>query len=123
MYATSGVWTLGNSISQSIIGGATSGALALEAGFWATGIHGDCVFPAGDVNISGSITSADIIYLVNYVFKSLAAPLPCAAAGDVNCSGSVTSADIIYMVNHVFKSQAAPCDVCDLITEGTWTCP
>ena len=30
---------------------------------------------AGDANCSGTVTSADIIYLVNYVFKS--GPLPC----------------------------------------------
>jgi len=76
----------------------------------------------GDVNTDGSITSADIIYLVNYVFKGGAPPMPCEAAGDVNCNGSVTSADIIYLVSYVFKGGAAPCDVCTLIP-GTWTCP
>jgi len=68
---------------------------------------------AGDVNISGAITSADVIYLVNFVFKGLAPPLPCTANGDVNCSGAVTSADIIYLVMHVFKGQPAPCDICN----------
>jgi photosystem II stability/assembly factor-like uncharacterized protein len=66
----------------------------------------------GDVNIDGVITSADIISLVNFVFKGGLAPKPCMAAGDANCSGAVTSADIIYMVNHVFKGSAAPCDGC-----------
>jgi len=69
---------------------------------------------AGDVNVSGALTSADIIYLVNFVFKGDVAPLPCTANGDVNCSGAVTSADIIYMVNHVFKGQPAPCDICNV---------
>jgi hypothetical protein len=76
----------------------------------------------GDVNLSGSITSADIIGLVNYVFKSGAEPQPCVGAGDVNCSGTVTSADIIGLVNFVFKSGTPPCDVCTLIP-ATWTCP
>jgi len=75
---------------------------------------------SGDVNISGALTSADIIYLVNFVFKGQAAPLPCPANGDVNCSGAVTSADIIYLVNHVFKGQAAPCDICN--DPGAQTC-
>jgi len=66
----------------------------------------------GDVNVTSSITSADIIYLVGYVFKGAAAPLPCAASGDVNCSGSVTSADIIYLVGYVFKGGDPPCDAC-----------
>lgn len=68
----------------------------------------------GDVNFNGSITSADIITLVNYVFKGGPAPQPCQANGDVNCNGSVTSADIISLVNFVFKGGAAPCDICAL---------
>jgi hypothetical protein len=66
----------------------------------------------GDVNVSGSITSADVITLVNYVFKSGLPPQPCAAAGDVNCNGTVTSADVISLVNYVFKGGTPPCDAC-----------
>lgn len=80
------------------------------------------ILMTGDVNSNGSITSADIIYLVGYVFKGSAAPLPCQAAGDVNCNGSVTSADIIYLVGYVFKGSAPPCDVCTIIP-GVWSCP
>ena len=67
----------------------------------------------GDVNQSTAITSADIIALVNYVFKSGLVPEPCEANGDVNCSGAVTSADIIHLVNFVFKSGVPPCDICN----------
>jgi hypothetical protein len=77
----------------------------------------------GDVDTSGARTASDIIYLVNYVFKSGPIPLPCEASGDVNCDVSVTAADIIYMVGHVFKSGPEPCDVCTLIDAGSWTCP
>jgi hypothetical protein len=76
----------------------------------------------GDVNVSGAITAADIIYLVGYVFKSGPAPVPCAAAGDANCDAAATAADIIYLVIHVFKGGPMPCDVCALIP-GVWTCP
>lgn len=74
----------------------------------------------GDVNTSGSITSADVIFLVNYVFKSGLEPLPVVQSGDVNCSGSpsspgITSADIIYLVNYVFKGGPAPCTRCPAI--------
>lgn len=62
----------------------------------------------GDVNSSGSITSSDIIALVNYVFKS-GNDLACAnSTGDVNCLGGVTSSDIIFLVNYVFKGGPAP---------------
>ena len=76
----------------------------------------------GDVNETRSITSADIISLLGYVFRGKATPMPCAAAGDVNCDGRVNSADVIYMVNHVFKGLEPPCNVCVLIADGTWEC-
>lgn len=62
----------------------------------------------GDVNLSGAINSADIIYMVNFVFKGGAPPLCSPTAGDVNCNGVTNSADIIYMVNHVFKGGPPP---------------
>jgi hypothetical protein len=68
----------------------------------------------GDVNVDALLTSADIISLVNYVFKGGPAPLPIELAGDIDCSGAVTSGDIISMVNHVFKSGPAPCDACTI---------
>lgn len=89
------------------------------------GIGDACECPivlTGDVNQSTTLTSADIIYLVGYVFKGAVDPLPCPASGDVNCSGAVTSADIIYLVAHVFKGGLAPCDVCELVP-GEWSCP
>jgi hypothetical protein len=36
----------------------------------------------GDVNCSGAVTSADIIYMVNHVFKGAAAP--CDICNDPN---------------------------------------
>jgi hypothetical protein len=77
----------------------------------------------GDVNNNGAITSADIIYLVNYVFKGGFAPVPCPAVGDVNCDGAITSADIIFLVNFVFKSGLPPCDPCASAPPGAWSCP
>jgi hypothetical protein len=69
----------------------------------------------GDVNESGTITSADIVRLVNYVFKSGAPPEPLPQAGDVDCNNQVSSADIIKLVNFTFKSGPPPCDACSLL--------
>lgn len=63
----------------------------------------------GDVNSSGTINSADIIFLVNYVFKGGATPACNGVSGDVNCSSTINSADIIYLVNFVFKGGTPPC--------------
>lgn len=62
----------------------------------------------GDVDESGAITSADIVRLVNYVFKSGPPPLPVWEAGDVDLSGTLTAGDIIFLVNFVFKGGPAP---------------
>jgi len=66
----------------------------------------------GDVNADGVITSSDIIYLVNYVFKSGPEPVPSVSYGDVNCDGNITSADIIYLVSYVFKGGPPPLTTC-----------
>jgi len=76
----------------------------------------------GDVNQTGDIKASDAIYMVNYVFKAGAEPLPCAAAADVNCDGEVKASDIVLLVNYIFKAGTPPCDVCALIP-GTWSCP
>lgn len=68
-----------------------------------------CSVRRGDANESGQITAADIVFLVNSVFKSGLSPACNGASGDVNCSGSITSSDIIYLVDFVFKSGLAPC--------------
>jgi DNA-binding beta-propeller fold protein YncE len=59
--------------------------------------------PPGDVDGSGSVTSADIIFLVNYLFKGGAAPVSLALA-DVNrnCQSSVS--DAVTVVNYVFRA-------------------
>jgi hypothetical protein len=80
------------------------------------------VWNTGDVNLDLFVTPADIIHVVNYVFKGGFSPSPCPAAADVNCSGQVTSSDLINLVNYIFKGGQSPCDVCTLIP-GTWGCP
>jgi hypothetical protein len=114
--------------------GLGAGSLAFH-GLWTDGRVGEqeiyydrpyCACPistTGNVNCDGALNSADIIFLVNFVFKSGAPPCLCNAVADVNCDGVVNSADIIFMVNFIFKSGAAPCDVCTLLASGVWFCP
>lgn len=73
-----------------------------------------CPLPLlGDLNHDMTLTSADVILLVNVVFKSAPTPTPCLAVCDTNCSGVVTSSDIIQLVNHVFKGGPPPCSLCE----------
>lgn len=103
---------LNYSISQPVTGKAASASYGMGIGFWYVAASACPIAITGDINVNGSVTSADIILEVNYCFKGGPPPLPCVAAGDVNCSGTITSADIIFMVNFVFKGGPAPCDGC-----------
>lgn len=77
----------------------------------------------GDCNADSVITAADIIYLVNYVFRSGPEPIPCVALGDVNCSGSITAADMVSMAAYIFRGGDRPCYSCGLVEQGVWSCP
>jgi hypothetical protein len=66
----------------------------------------------GDVNLDYDFTSADIIYLVNYVFKSGPRPLPGPDYGDVTGDCLTTASDIIYYVNFTFKGGPGFQDSC-----------
>jgi hypothetical protein len=66
----------------------------------------------GDVNQDGSINSADVVFLINYLFVGGPAPVP-LSKGDVNCDGFVNSADVVYLINYLFVGGPAPCRACD----------
>jgi len=59
-------------------------------------------FIAGDANRDHKITVADVVYLVNYLFKGGPAPSP-SEAGNVNGDNKVTVSDVVYLVNYLFK--------------------
>lgn len=61
----------------------------------------------GDCNNSGSISVADLTYLVQFLFNGGAAPNPTALA-DVNCSNSITVADLVMLVQYLFNSGPTP---------------
>ncbi len=112
-HVTPTVWGYGLALSTVSTTDLMLTIAALRAASSANCQGGDCLITLpGDQNNSNTVTSADIITLVGYVFKGGAAPVPCVAAGDVNCSGTVTSADIITLVGYVFKGGAPPCDIC-----------
>ena len=85
-------------VTVSIDTGTNAGTYLCTSGF--------SVNVSGDTNADGVITSADVILLVNHIFRG--GTLPCNDTGDANCDGLVTSADAIYLVNYVFKGGPAP---------------
>jgi len=71
-----------------------------------------CSIP-GDINDNGvGPDIADLVYLVNYMFKQPAPGPPCWDTADVNNNGAGPDiADLVYLVNYMFK-QPAPDPLC-----------
>jgi len=63
----------------------------------------------GDANRDEEVTIADVVYMVNYIFKSDFAPDPLCVA-DVNCDGEVDVRDIVYLINYLFKDGPPLCE-------------
>jgi hypothetical protein len=64
----------------------------------------------GDANISGSVEPADVVYLINYLFRGGSAPTP-MDAGDANCDTDVGPSDVVYLLNYLFRDGEPPgCD-------------
>jgi len=64
-------------------------------------------YVCGDASGDQTVTVADAVYIIGYVFRAGPAPAP-MAAGDANGDGQVNVADAIYIINFVFRSGAAP---------------
>ena len=62
----------------------------------------------GDANGDGFLNVVDLIYLVEYFFRSGLPPTP-VQNGDVNCDGKCVVGDLIYLINYLFKFGPPPC--------------
>lgn len=67
-----------------------------------TGIRGNA-----DGDINDEINVADLIYLVDYLFKGGTEP-PCFNEADVNSNNSILVDDLTYLVDYLFKGGSAP---------------
>jgi hypothetical protein len=92
-------------------------------GFWYGAVAGACpISLPGDVNLNSTLSTSDIIVLVNFVLKGGPEPMPCIGNGDLNCNGTVSLSDIVVLINKVLKGGPNPCNVCDVIP-SLWSCP
>ena len=62
----------------------------------------------GDANGDGIIGPGDVVYLINYLFRSGPAPDP-LERGDCNCDGEVGPGDVVYLINYLFRYGPPPC--------------
>jgi len=66
-----------------------------------------CTHRVGDVTGDGKVLLTDIIFLINYLFRSGPTPSP-FCRGDANYSNSILLNDIVYIVNFVFRGGVPP---------------
>ena len=64
-------------------------------------------FMRGDVDNNGKYTMNDIVYLINYLFRGGATPVP-LEAGDVDASGAINVSDVTYLINYLYHSGPPP---------------
>jgi hypothetical protein len=62
---------------------------------------------SGDANGDGVINVADVVYLVNFLYRGGDPPVP-MGAGDANCDDIVNVADIVYLVNYLYRGGDPP---------------
>lgn len=65
------------------------------------------IFKPGDANSDGLVTVADVVFLVNYLFKGGPPPDP-RWRGDANGDCNVNIADTVYLVAFLFKQGPKP---------------
>jgi hypothetical protein len=63
--------------------------------------------PTGDVNWDGVIDLADVVFLINYLFKGGNAPDP-LRLGDPTADCMVNIGDVIFLINYLYKGGLAP---------------
>ena len=61
----------------------------------------------GDCNADCTIDLGDVVYLLNYVFRSGPAPAP-LQTGDVDCDGAVDVGDVVFLISYLYTGGPAP---------------
>jgi hypothetical protein len=66
-------------------------------------------FLRADVDKRGEVNLADVVYLVNYLFKAAPGPVPAPIVGDATCDSSVDITDVIFLIEYLLRGGPAPC--------------
>ena len=99
-------------IEMGLTGRGTAGAIQVDYLGYKKGAHepsgaaGAGQFVRGDVNADGRVNLADVVDLLDFLFRDGAAPA-CADAGDADDSGRLNLADVFRILNHVLFRGAA----------------
>lgn len=77
---------------------------------WVGSAHGGGGFEVravGDTNGDGLIDVADIVFLVDYLYRNGEPPDP-VEIGDVNCNDVVNVGDLVYLFSYLYRGGPAP---------------
>jgi hypothetical protein len=102
---------LRGTVGQTATGSGGSDNFGLRHGFWQEfeggGFICDCV--PGEANETPPVNILDIVYLINFKYKSGPSPVPYALCnGDPNTDCTVNILDIVYLINFKYKTGPAP---------------
>jgi len=61
----------------------------------------------GDVNDDGTIDILDIVFIINYKYKTGPPPDP-LVSGDVNSDGDINILDVVSLINYKYKGGTEP---------------
>ena len=70
-------------------------------------LYGGNITVLPDPNNDGTFSVADVVFLINYLFKGGPGPDP-LESGDLNCDGKVSVSDIVYLINYLLKGGPPP---------------
>jgi hypothetical protein len=65
------------------------------------------VYDRGDANGDGTITMADVLHMLNYLFKQGPPPVS-FVAGDANCDDDLGILDPLYLLNYLYREGPPP---------------
>ena len=68
-------------------------------------------YVAGDANGDDLVDIADVVYLINYLYKGGPPPDP-LAAGDPNADCVISLSDLVYLINYLYRGGPPPKQGC-----------
>lgn len=95
-----------DSLNPSFAGGLGKGLIDIVAALQYT-----IGYKCGDPDRNDSISIADAVFLINYIFSGGPAPLP-IQSGDADCSGRINIGDCVYLISYIFSGGGIPCQNC-----------
>jgi hypothetical protein len=65
-------------------------------------------YVCGDANADTKINLKDVSYIINYLYRGGASPIPDKYIVDVNSDGKLNLLDVSYIINYLYRGGSAP---------------